>query len=131
MTPTEKEWWLGSLMLLLGAGLFAIDILTPLAFANHFLYATVVLVATASRFQFMPLIAAGLGTLLTAIGMVISPPLPHVPLWLPIGNRTFTIFVLWVLVWFAWKRRQAEAKLKRVNEGLEEPSPCGPANLPV
>lgn len=120
MTSTEKEWWLGSLMLLLLAGLFAIDILTPLAFANHFLYATVVLVATASRFQFMPLIAAGLGTLLTAIGMVISPPLPNVPLWLPIGNRTFTIFVLWVLVWFAWKRRQAEAKLKRVNEGLEE-----------
>lgn len=120
MTPLEKEWWLGSLMLLLLAGLFVIDVLTPLGFANHFLYATVVLVATASRFQLMPMVAAGLGTLLTVIGMFFSPPLPGIPIWLPLGNRSFTISVLWVLVWFAWKRRQAEGTLKRVNEGLEE-----------
>jgi PAS domain S-box-containing protein len=120
MTTVQKEWWLGGLMLLLLAGLFVVDILTPLAFANHFLYATVVLVATASHFQFMPVVAAGLATVLTLIGMFLSPPLPNVPSWLPIGNRTFTIFVLWVLVWFAWKRREAEATLKRVNEDLEE-----------
>jgi len=120
MTPVEREWWLGSVMLLLLAILFVIDILTPLGFANHFLYATVVLVATASRFEFMPLVAAGFGTLLTVLGTFLSPPLPGVPTWLPIGNRTFTISVLWVLVWFAWKRRQAEADLKQVNEGLEQ-----------
>ena len=120
MTPVAKEWWLGGFMLLLLAALFVIDIMTPLGFANHFLYATVVLVATASRFQFMPAVAAGFATLLTVIAMFISPPLAGMPIWLPIGNRTFTICVLWVLVWFAWKRRQAEVKLTRVNEGLEE-----------
>lgn len=120
MTLVEKEWWLGGLMLLLLTTLFVIDIETPQGFANHFLYATVVLVATASRFQFMPVVAAGFGTLLTIIGMFLSPPLTGMPIWFPIGNRTFTIFVLWVLVWFAWKRRQAEVKLTRVNEGLEE-----------
>ncbi|HSC56548.1 MAG TPA: hypothetical protein VLC51_05065, partial [Nitrospira sp.] len=69
MTLVEKEWWLGGLMLLLLTTLFVIDIETPQGFANHFLYATVVLVATASRFQFMPVVAAGFGTLLTIIGM--------------------------------------------------------------
>jgi PAS domain S-box-containing protein len=120
MTPLGKELWLGGIMLLLLVGLFIIDILTPLGFANHFLYATVVLVATTSRFQIMPSVAAGFGTLFTGIGMFLSPPLSGVPTWLPLGNRTFTVFVLWVLVWFAWKRRQAEANLKRANEGLEE-----------
>lgn len=120
MTPVEREWWLGSVMLLLSACLFVIDILTPQGFANHFLYATVVLVATASHYHFMPAVAAGLGTLLTVTGMFLSPPLPGMPTWFPLGNRTFTVFVLWVLVWFAWKRRQAEADLKQVNEGLEE-----------
>jgi hypothetical protein len=99
MTPVEREWWLGSVMLLLGVILFVIDILTPLAFAIHFLYATVVLVATTSRFQFMPFVAAGVGTFLTMGGTFFSPRLPHVPSWLPLGNRIFTIFVLWVLVW--------------------------------
>jgi PAS domain S-box-containing protein len=120
MNPADKEWWLGSVMLLLLTLLFVIDILTPQGFANHFLYATVVLVATASQYPFMPAVAAGLGTLLTVIGLFLSPALPGMPTWFPLGNRTFTIFVLWVLVWFAWKRRQAEANLKLANEGLEE-----------
>ena len=120
MNPADKEWWLLSVMLLLLVSLFVIDILTPQGFANHFLYATVVLVATASQYRFTPAVAAGLGTLLTVIGLFLSPPLHGMPTWFPLGNRSFTIFVLWVLVWFAWKRRQAEANLKLVNEGLEE-----------
>ncbi len=120
MNPLNKEQWLGGVILLLLAGLFVIDVLTPLGFANHFLYAAVVLVATLSRFQLMPSIAAGFGTVLTGMGSFLSPPLPGVPAWIPFGNRAFTVTVLWILVWFAWKRRQAEATLKRVNEGLEE-----------
>jgi PAS domain S-box-containing protein len=120
MKPSAKEWRLGGVMLLLSAGLFVLDILTPLGFAIHFLYATVVLVATTSRFPFMPSVAAGFGTLFTVTSLFLSPALPGLPVWFPLGNRTFTVSVLWILVWFTWKRRQTEATLKRVNEGLEE-----------
>ncbi|MDF0673492.1 MAG: PAS domain S-box protein [Nitrospira sp.] len=36
------------------------------------------------------------------------------------GNRAITIVALWVLVWFAWKRRQAETALQKANEDLEQ-----------
>ena len=49
MKPAEKEWLVRGTMVLLTAALFVLDIYTPLSFANHILYATVVLVATASR----------------------------------------------------------------------------------
>jgi len=114
------EWLLGGSMALLLGGIFALDCYTPLGFAVHFLYATVVLVATASRFRFMPSVAAGFGTALAVIGLFLGLPMPGLPGWIPLGNRVFTITILWVLVWFAWKRRRAETALQKANEGLEE-----------
>ncbi len=107
-------------MLSILAGLFVIDIYTPLGFANHFLYATVILVATGSRIAWMPWAAAGAGTCLTVAGTYFSTPWPGLPLWIPIGNRAFTITVLWVLAWFGAKRREAETQLVSANEHLEQ-----------
>jgi len=120
MTPAHKEPLLVAALVTIFTGLFVFDLLTPLGFANHFLYALVVLLATASRRALMPVLAAGAGTVLTIVGAFVSPPLPSLPLWIPIGNRAFTIAILWVLVWFAWKRRDAETALRTVNEHLEE-----------
>lgn len=120
MTSTQREWWRGAAMLLLLTGLFVLDIYTPLAFANHFLYALVILIAIGSRFTWMPSVAAGLSTALTVTGTVLSPRIPDLPLWIPVGNRAFTIVIIWVLAWFAMKRREAETALQKVNEGLEE-----------
>lgn len=119
MKLPEKEWALGGFILLATGGMFALDIVTPLSFANHVLYAPVVLLATASRFWWMPSLTAGLGTVLTVIGLFVSPSLLGLPIWIPIGNRVFTVVILWVLVWFAFKRRQAEAALQTVNDNLE------------
>ena len=120
MNLMEREWWLRVVMLLLLAALFVLDLYTPLGFANHFLYAVVILLATASSAPYMPSIAAGVSTAFTVIGGFLSPLLAGFPVWIPIGNRAFTIFMLWVLVWFAAKRRQAEAALQKANEGLEQ-----------
>ena len=120
MKPAEKEWLVRGTMVLLTAALFVLDIYTPLSFANHILYATVVLVATASRVSFMPWLAAGVTSALTVIGGFISPPFPDLPMWIPIGNRAFTIMIVWILAWFAVKRRQAESALQLSNESLEE-----------
>ena len=114
-----RESILISVMALLLAGLFAFDIYSPTAFADHALYVIVVLIAMASRFSWMPSAAAGAGTVLTVIGGLGTPWFPGLPRWIQIGNRSITIAIVWMLVWFVWKRRQAETALQRVNEGLE------------
>lgn len=120
MNLVEKEWRLVGVMLLLMVILFVVDIVTPHGFTNHVLYAAVVLVAAASNHIWMPSVVAGIGTVLTVVGMGVSPVMPGFPAWMVFGNRTFTITILWILVWFAWKRREAESALKQANETLEE-----------
>ena len=120
MSFANKEWRRVGAMLLLMALLFTVDLLTAHGFANHILYATVVLIATTSKHVWMPSVIAGIGTVLTVIGLVMSPETVGLPPWMPFGNRMFTIVMLWVLVWFAWKRREAESALTRANENLEK-----------
>jgi PAS domain S-box-containing protein len=120
MRLVEKEWRLHGVMLLLLTVLFVVDIATHHGFANHMLYVIVVLTATTSRYAWMPSAVAGIGTVLTVIGMIVRPGTPGLPLWMPLWNRGFTITMLWILVWFAWKRREAESALKLLNENLEK-----------
>jgi PAS domain S-box-containing protein len=115
----NKEMALAGALVLLAAGTFILDVLTPLSFAVHVLYAAVVLLATASRLSWMPLVTAGLSAILTITAGFFSPPLPGVPQWIPIGNRLLTIIMLFILAWFSLKRREAETALQEANEGLE------------
>ncbi len=114
-----RESLLLGFMALLMAGLLSFDIYSPTAFADHAFYTVVVLVATASRFSWMPTVAAGAGTILTMVGGLGTPWFSNLPPWIQVGNRSITIVILWVLVWFAWKRRQAETALQKANEDLE------------
>jgi len=119
VTDQAKDSLLIGCMTLLLAGIFSFDIHSPTAFAGHAFYVVVILVATASRFSWMPAIAAGAGTILTVIGGLRAPWFSNLPPWIQIGNRTITIIILWALVWFAWKRQQAETALQTANEDLE------------
>lgn len=120
MNEQLREPILAVLMAILLVGLFAFDMNSPMAFADHEFYVVVVLVATVSRFSWMPSVAAGAGTLLTIIGGIGTPWFANLPPWVQMGNRFITIVILWVLVWFARKRRQAETALQRANEDLEQ-----------
>lgn len=120
MTFGRAEGLRISAALALLTGLFLLDTWTPLSFANHILYSGVVLVATTSRYAWMPAATAAGCTVLTVLGGFFSPRFPELPSWIPIGNRVFSIAIDWVLVWFAFKRRQAEAALVQANEALEE-----------
>ncbi len=119
MNDRLRESILIGFMALLLAGLFSFDIHSPTAFADHEFYVIVVLIATASRFSWMPAMAAGAGTVLTIVGGLGIPWFANLPPWIQIGNRSITIVILWVLVWFAWKRRQAETAQQKANEDLE------------
>ena len=116
---SHKERAPAGALIVLGAGTFVLDALTPLSFAVHVLYAAVVLLATASRLPWMPLVTAGAGAVLTVIAWFFCPPIAGMPEWIPIGNRLLTIVMLFVLGWFSLKRREAETALQEVNEGLE------------
>lgn len=120
MKLVEKEWRLHGVILLLLTLLFVVDIATHHGFAIHVLYGIVVLTATTSRHVWIPSAVAGIGTVLTVIGMIARPGPLGLPLWMLLLNRAFTITMLWILVWFAWKRREAESALKLLNENLEE-----------
>ncbi|MBX3303930.1 MAG: PAS domain S-box protein [Nitrospira sp.] len=119
MNAQLRESVLIVFMALLLAGLFSFDIYSPAAFADHEFYAIVVLVATASHFSWMPAAAAGAGTTLTMVGGLGTPWFSNLPHWIQMGNRSITIVILWVLVWFAWKRRQAETARQKATENLE------------
>ncbi|MBS0152234.1 MAG: PAS domain S-box protein [Nitrospira sp.] len=119
MNFRSRESSLIVIMVLLLAGLFIFDIYTPMNFADHALYAVVILLATAARSPWVLPTAAGAGTVLTVFGGVGTPWFPDLPPWIQIGNRAITITILWILVWFGWKRRQAETALQKANEDLE------------
>ncbi|MGZ8381718.1 MAG: PAS domain S-box protein, partial [Nitrospira sp.] len=119
MNAQLREYILIGFMALLLAGLFSFDMHSPTAFADHEFYVIVVLVATASRFSWMPAVAAGAGTILTLMGGLGTPWFAYLPPWIQMGNRSITMVILWVLVWFAWKRRQAEMALEEANGDLE------------
>lgn len=116
----SNEWWRIGTILLLIAGLFVLDIFTPLGFADHFLYAIVVVIAIRSSIRWLMSATAALSTALTVFGVFLSPSTHELPLWIPIGNCAFTIIIIWVVVWFALKHRDAEAALQKANERLEE-----------
>ncbi|MBH0179236.1 MAG: PAS domain S-box protein, partial [Nitrospira sp.] len=103
----------------LTATLFVLDIQTPLGFTNHTLYATVIVISAASQFPWIPSLTAGIGTICTIIGYFYSPHSLNIPQWIPVGNRLFTITILWTLVWFIRQRRSAEITLQNTNELLE------------
>ncbi|HMU53520.1 MAG TPA: PAS domain S-box protein [Nitrospira sp.] len=115
-----NEWWRIGAILLLISILFVLDIYAPLGFANHFLYALVVVLAIGSKIRWLMSATAALSTALTVLAILLSLNSPDLPLWIPIGNCLFTIIIIWVVVWFAQKRRQAEAALQKANERLEE-----------
>ena len=115
----HKEGALAGTLVLLAASTFILDVLTPLSFAVHVLYAAVVLLATTSRWSWTPLVTAGLSAILTITAGFFSPPLSGVPEWIPIGNRLLTMIMLFILGWFSLKRREAEMALQEANEGLE------------
>lgn len=103
----------------LTVGLFIFDLHTPLGVANHVLYIGPVLLALLSPHRWFPYVIAGLVTLLTGVGAVLSPRAYGIPLWIPLANRAFSMVVVWMPVLYFVQRRKHEAQLRRLNEELE------------
>lgn len=114
------QWVISSGVAALTVGLLVVDFHTPLGVANHILYLGPVLLSLLSSQRWYPYIIAGTITVLIVVAGLMSENPHNVPLWVPISNRAFSIFAIWLPVWHFTQRRHHELLLQRMNAQLEE-----------
>jgi signal transduction histidine kinase len=108
-----------SLVVGLALGLLRLDLSVPLGVAIGVLYAAIVFLGATSSYRVMPVLVAGLATLLITVGTVISPSLEHVPGWMILANRVLSLLVIWMSVFFILQRRRDVESLQRAQGELE------------
>jgi signal transduction histidine kinase len=108
-----------SLVVCLAAGLLWLDVSIPLGVAIGVLYAAVVFLASTVRYRLMPVLVAGLSTLLIVVGTVISPTMENVPGWMILANRALSLVVIWISVFFILQRRRDVESLRQAHAELE------------
>lgn len=120
MKHTPPQWAISSGVAALTIGLLVVDLHTPLGLANHILYLAPVLLSLLSAQRWYPYIIAGTVTVLIIVAGLLSENPHNVPLWVPISNRAFSIWAMWVPVWHFTQRRKHELALQQMNTELEE-----------
>ena len=108
-----------SLVVCLAVGLLWLDVSIPLGVAIGVLYAAVVFLASTVRYRLMPVLVAGLSTLLIVVGTVISPTMENVPGWMILANRALSLVVIWISVFFILQRRRDVESLRQAHAELE------------
>jgi signal transduction histidine kinase len=103
----------------LAAGLLWLDVSVPLGVAIGVLYAAVVFLGATSSARLMPVLVAGLSTILIVLGTIISPPMELVPGWMILANRGLSLLVIWMAVFFILQRRRDVESLRRAHSDLE------------
>ena len=119
MKMPTPQWVVSSGVAALTVGLLLIDLRTPLGVANHVLYLAPVILSLLSPYRWYPFIIAWTVTVLIVVAGLLSENPHNVPLWVPISNRAFSIWAMWVPVWYFTQRRDHELLLKRMNTELE------------
>lgn len=119
MTRGRPHWLIASLVGGLTIVLFVFDVHTPLGVANHVLYIGPVLLAFLSPQRSLPFIVAALCSVLVVVTTFMSANPYDLPLWIPISNRFFSMFVLWIPVLYFYQQRAHEETLRRLNDELE------------
>ena len=107
-------------VVLLAAGIFAIDLELPLGVSGGVLYVAVVLLALWYPDPRMPLLVALGCSILTALGFVFSPH--GGVLWVVIVNRSLAIFAIWVTAILSVRWRSAQRRMSQQQERLERVS---------
>jgi len=120
MKRIPPQWVISSGVAALTVALLVVDLHTPLGVANHILYLGPVLLSLLSRQRWYPFIIAGTVTVLIVVAGLMSENPHDIPLWVPISNRAFSIWAMWVPVWYFRQRRDHELLLQRMNAELEE-----------
>lgn len=101
----RNDGWCISLCVVLLAGIFVADILTPIGIVDGMAYLLPVVVAGFGPSPRVSLAVAGVASSLTILGIFLSPP--GASLWVGVTNRLLSVGAIWLTAWLVWQWRQA------------------------
>ena len=113
----RHDFLLVSLLLLISAGIFWLDILIPLGVAAGVPYIAVVFLGAWLPWRHSIILLAAIGTTLTLLGYLFSESGGIV--WMVITNRGLALLAIWVTAFLLMQRRGSEEALKAARDGLE------------
>lgn len=114
-----RQGFIVSSVAVLTVGIFVFDILTPRGLTNQVLYVIPLLISFLSTGTTFPLTVASVCSILTIVGLFLSPDVFNIPLWVTASNRLFSLVIIWTPVLYFHQRRRHEEQLTRMNEELE------------
>ncbi|GAB1722587.1 MAG: putative Histidine kinase [Nitrospira sp.] len=103
----------------LSGALFAVDLFLPLGIAVGALYAGIVILAAASSNPRLPFLTAIAATPLIIAGAALGPQHESIPLWVGVGNRFFSLIIVWISAMLLQQRQRAEIELREAKNELE------------
>lgn len=106
-------------IVILGLGLFSLDLYLPLGIGNGVLYGGLVVLSLTFPDRKIPLLVASGCSVLAVADVFLGVTFPNVPLWMGISNRLFSLTAIWVPVVYFLQRRKIEQALRRAHDELE------------
>ncbi len=106
-------------IVVLGLGLFSLDLYLPLGIGNGVLYGGLVVLSLALPDRKAPLMVASVCSILALSDVFLGVTFPNVPLWMGISNRLFSLTAIWVPVVYFLQRRKIEEALREAHDELE------------
>lgn len=106
-------------IIVLGIGLYTLDLYLPLGIGNGVLYGGLVVLSLAIPDRKVPVVVAGTCSVLALSDVFLGVTLPNVPLWMGLSNRMFSLTAIWFPVVYAFQRRKSEEALRNAHNELE------------
>lgn len=106
-------------IIVLGVGLYTLDLYLPLGIGNGVLYGGLVVLSLAIPDRKVPVLVAGTCSVLALSDVFLGVTLPNVPLWMGLSNRMFSLTAIWFPVVYAFQRRKSEEALRNAHNELE------------
>lgn len=106
-------------IIVLGIGLYTLDLYLPLGIGNGVLYGGLVVLSLAIPDRKVPLLVAGTCSVFALSDVFLGVTLPNVPLWMGLSNRLFSLTAIWFPVVYAFQRRKSEEALRNAHNELE------------
>ena len=106
-------------IIVLGVGLYTLDLYLPLGIGNGVLYGGLVVMSLAIPDRTVPVLVAGACSVLALSDVFLGVTLPNVPLWMGLSNRMFSLTAIWFPVVYAFQRRKSEEALRNAHNELE------------
>ncbi len=106
-------------IVVLGIGLYSLDLYLPLGIGNGVLYGGLVVLSLPFPDRKIPILVAGACSVLAISDVFLGVTLPNVPLWMGFSNRLFSLTAIWFPVVYAFQRRKIEEALRHAHSELE------------